>query len=371
MRLLRSVLLCLLGVTVLMPSLSAQDPSGAPVFTKGEGGIHTYRIPAVVQTRSGVLLAFAEARHGSASDTGDIDLVVKRSLDGGKTWGEMITVWDDAGNVCGNPAPVVDRKTGRVVLLSTWNDGRDHESDIHKRKSLDTRRVFCFYSDDEGLSWSKPVEITSQAKLPEWTWYATGPNHAVQLPSGRILIPCNHGNFGGESTSHVIYSDDLGASWHIGGETFTGNECTMARLPGGKLMLNMRKTSPERLQYGPGRLVAISRDKGLSFEPTYYEPALIEPVCNASLINGSRRRPSRVLFFSNPEDPGKRVNLTLRMSRDAGKSWKRVATLTEGPAAYSDLVILEGGDVGVLYEAGGSSPYEAIYFARLRRKDLK
>lgn len=364
-------LLSLSALIVISLSVFAQRPSGDPVYVKGEAGVHTYRIPAIIQTRSGVLLAFAEARHGSTSDTGDIDLVVKRSLDGGKTWGEMITIWDDASNVCGNPAPIVDRKTGRVILLSTWNDGRDHEPAIHKRKSFDTRRVFCLYSDDEGLTWSKPVEITDQAKRPEWTWYATGPNHAVQLPSGRILVPCNHGNFGSESTSHVIYSDDRGASWHIGGEAFTGNECTMARLPGGRLMLNMRKTLPERDKFGPGRLVAISHDDGLSFEPTYYEPALIEPVCNASLINGSRHRPSRTLFFCNPEHPDKRINMTLRMSKDAGKTWKRVATLTEGPASYCDLVILKGGDVGVLYEAGETSPIDAIYFIRLQRKALK
>ncbi|MBQ6284002.1 MAG: exo-alpha-sialidase [Bacteroidales bacterium] len=348
-----------------------KTPTGDVVFQKGENGVHTYRIPAITRTRSGVLLAFAEARHNSGSDTGDIDLVVKRSVDGGKTWGEMITIWDDGKNVCGNPSPVVDSRTGKVILLSTWNDGRDPESAIHKRTSFDTRRVFCLYSEDEGLTWSKPVEITDQAKLPEWTWYATGPSHAVQLPSGRIIVPCNHGNFGAETTSHVIYSDDLGETWAIGGETHVGNECTLARLPKGKLMLNMRKTDPELRQYGVGRLVAVSLDGGLSFEKPYYDASLTEPVCNASLINGSPGRPSKTLFFSNPEHPAKRVNLTLRMSRDSGQNWESVATLTEGPAAYSDLVIMRNKDVGVLYEAGMKSPYEAIYFARLRRKDLK
>ena len=348
----------------------ARTPTGEVVFKKGENGVHTYRIPAITRTRSGVLLAFAEARHNSGSDTGDIDLVLKRSFDGGKTWSEMITIWDDESNVCGNPSPVVDRRTGKIILLATWNDGSDHEPDIHKRTSLDTRRVFRIFSEDEGLTWSEPVEITDQTKLPEWTWYATGPSHAVQLPSGRIIVPCNHGNFGSESTSHVIYSDDGGETWAIGGETHVGNECTLARLPGGKLMLNMRETDPERQQYGNGRLVAVSLDEGLSFEKPYYDSSLTEPVCNASLINGSPLRPSNTLFFSNPEHPSKRVNLTLRMSRDAGRNWKRVATLTEGPAAYSDLVIMRNKDVGVLYEAGETNPYEAIYFARLRRKDL-
>ena len=149
---------------------AAEVTERVDLFSAGDGGVHTYRIPAIVQTQGGVLLAFAEARHNSRSDTGDIDLVVRRSTDGGRTWGETITVWDDGGNVCGNPCPVVDRRTGRVLLLSTWNNGKDPEKDIHARTSIDTRRVFLLYSDDEGLTWSAPREITASAKKKAWTW---------------------------------------------------------------------------------------------------------------------------------------------------------------------------------------------------------
>lgn len=178
-----------------------QMMTGDAVFRKGENGVHTYRIPAIVQTKAGTVLAFAEARHNSGSDTGDIDLVLKRSTDGGKTWGPIITVWDDAENVCGNPSPVVDRNTGRIILLSTWNNGKDPEKKIHSRESIDTRRVFCMYSDDDGLTWSKPKEITRSTKKNRWTWYATGPCHAIQLTSGRIVIPCDHGTFIDSKTS--------------------------------------------------------------------------------------------------------------------------------------------------------------------------
>ena len=366
----------ILTLALLLAAISCawgRTPSGQVVFHRGENGVHTYRIPAVVRTGSGVLLAFAEARHGSASDTGDIDLVVKRSVDGGKTWGEMITIWDDGANVCGNPAPVVDRRTGRVVLLATWNDGRDHEPAIHDRTSHDTRRVFCLYSDDEGLTWSEPEDITAQAKEPEWTWYATGPGHALQLRDGRLVVACDHGNFGGLSASHVIYSDDGGGNWKIGGVASVGNESTIVELPDGALMLNMRNNrGRDRGVDDLCRHVAISRDRGLSFGPAYSDKSLVEPVCQASLINRStRRRPSRILYFSNPEHVSKRLNMTLRRSKDAGKTWKRVATQTEGPAAYSDLVILKGGDVGVLYEGGEKNPYEAIYFARIPHKCLR
>lgn len=347
---------------------------GTIVFQKGENGFDTYRIPSVVQTQSGAVLAFAEARKHSRSDTGDIDLVLKRSEDGGKTWSGIITVWDDGANVCGNPCPVIIRETGRIVLLSTWNHGEDHEKDIHARTSKDTRRVFSMYSDDEGLTWSAPTEITASAKLPEWTWYATGPCHAIQTRSGRIVVPCNHGvydNGPAGTHSHVIYSDDQGQTWHIGGSPYVGNESTITELDNGDLLLNMRgPRDPDRVEkYGAARLAAISHDGGITFEEPYYEKALIEPVCNASITDYSPdgEKTGKVIF-SNPETRNKRRNLTIRMSSDSGKTWERVYTVTEGPTAYSDLVVLKGGDVGCLYESGINMSYEYISWQRIPKK---
>ncbi len=343
------------------------------IFRKGENGIHTYRIPAIVQTQSGTVLAFAEARHNSGSDTGDIDLVLKRSTDGGKTWGPIITVWDDGGNVCGNPSPVVDRNTGRIILLSTWNNGKDFEKDINAKKSQDTRRVFCIYSDDDGLTWSTPKEITRSTKKKNWTWYATGPCHATQLTSGRILVPCDHGDFTADRTStsgsHVIYSDNGGKTWRMGGALNVGNESTVTELADGSVMLNMRTDRAGREEHGYGRLVAVSHDQGKTFGEPYYDNGLIEPVCNASIINyNTDGKPGKKLLFSNPETKNKRRNMTIRMSRDSGRYWERVCTLTEGPAAYSDLTVFHDGDVGILYECGDSNPYETITFARIPAK---
>jgi sialidase-1 len=134
-------LLITLAAALSIATVSAQN-FGTIVFSKGENGFDTYRIPALVEASDGSILAFAEARKFSRSDTGDIDLVLKRSTDGGKTWGNIITVWDDNDNVCGNPCPVLVKETGRIILLSTWNLGADHEKDIHNRTSIDTRRVF-------------------------------------------------------------------------------------------------------------------------------------------------------------------------------------------------------------------------------------
>lgn len=192
------------------------------VFQSGQDGYACFRIPAIVQSKTGNLLAFAEARKNSCSDTGDIDLVLKRSQDGGKTWSEMITVWDDSDNVCGNPSPIIDQKTGRILLISCWNLGTDNEKEIIDQDSKDTRKVFYIYSDDDGNTWSKPHEITSTVKRNNWTWYATGPCHGIQLQNmkynGRLVVPANH-MVADTKTYHsnIIYSDDGGETWNLGG----------------------------------------------------------------------------------------------------------------------------------------------------------
>lgn len=338
------------------------------LFKKGDEGVHTYRIPALVQANDGSIVVFAEARQNGGGDTGDINLVSRRSTDGGKTWSDIITVWDDGENVCGNPCPVVDRETGRIILLSTWNNGKDPERDIHARTSVDTRRVFVMYSDDNGLTWSDAREITGQAKLPEWTWYATGPCHAIQLckgpHKGRIVVPCNHGVFGNGTVSHVIYSDDKGDTWHIGGDPGLGNESTVTELKNGDIMLNMRgPRDKDRVEKGAARLVAISHDSGITFDTPYSEKGLIEPVCNASIINYTRKgRLTGTLLFSNPDDMTKRRKMTVKQSDDSGKSWRAVYTLSELPAAYSDLLVLDNGDVAVFYETGEKTSYDTMTF---------
>ena len=137
------------------------------LFKPGDHGYKCFRIPAVIKTSKGSLLAFAEARKNHCGDADDIDLVLRRSEDGGQTWSPMIIVWDDGGNTCGNPAPVVDARNGRIVLLSTWNLGGDHEPQIINLKSKDTRRIFVMHSDDDGLQWSTPREITTDVKQPD------------------------------------------------------------------------------------------------------------------------------------------------------------------------------------------------------------
>lgn len=338
------------------------------IFESGTNGYNTYRIPAILTLKSGVLLAFAEGRKNTSSDTGDIDLVMKRSEDGGKTWSELIVLWDDDVNVCGNPAPVQERRSGKIFLLSTWNLGSDHEPQIIKQQSRDTRRIYILESSDDGLTWSEPVEITGSVKQEDWTWYATGPCHGIQIMNGdyrdRLVIPCDHIEAGTEKYySHIIYSDNRGKTWELGGTTPQDqvNECSVAELAGGKLMLNMRNY--DRTQ--KSRKVSVSRDGGLSWSNIWSDPALVEPICQGSLINHTKKK---VLYFTNPASETNREKMTLRASYDEGKTWPYSKVLHEGPAAYSDITFLPTGELGCLYEAGIKNPYEGIVFEIVRVK---
>ena len=329
------------------------------VYTAGRDGYHTYRIPAVIRTAKGSLLAFCEGRKNHARDWGDIDLLVKRSADGGRTWSKAITVADFGPDTIGNPAPVVDRRTGTIWLLLTRNLGDVQEKQILPGLSGATRTVWVTHSKDDGRTWATPVDITASVKLPDWSWYATGPVNGIQLRTGRLVIACDHNR--GDATrrySHVIYSDDAGKTWKLGGSAGPDcNESTVVELRDGSLMLNMRSYAGKNR-----RAASISRDGGLTWSEPVSDDVLIEPVCQASLI-GFGKGKRRVLLFSNPAD-NKRVNMTVRLSRDEGKTWSASRTVHAGPSAYSNLVELNGKTVGLLYERGDAGPYERITFAR-------
>ncbi|MBM4029555.1 MAG: exo-alpha-sialidase, partial [Planctomycetes bacterium] len=171
--------------SALAPSTRPSAPEGQmDVYVSGTAGYHTYRIPSLIVTKKGTILAFCEGRKNSRSDTGDIDLLMKRSADGGKTWSDAMLVWNDKGNTCGNPCPVVDQGTGVIWLLMTWNRGDDNEAAIKAGTGKDTRRVFVSSSADDGATWTRPVDITASVKHKDWRWYATGPGVGIQLQRG-------------------------------------------------------------------------------------------------------------------------------------------------------------------------------------------
>ena len=349
------------------------------VFVSGQDGYHTFRIPALLRAGSGTLLVFAEGRKNSSSDTGDIDLVLRRSTDDGATWGPLQVVWSDGANTCGNPAPVLDEAGGVIRLLSTWNLGTDSESMIVNGTSADTRRVFLLSSSDEGATWSAPAEITAAAKQPDWTWYATGPGAGIQLrrgaQAGRLIVACDHiRSTGNAFGSHVLFSDDAGVTWAVGAvasstATVRPNEnlavelVTPAAGGGSRLYFNARD------HQGPNaRAQTWSDDGGASYTPVDFEDAA---VFTTPIVQGGLARvratdegdAANRILFSCPRG-STRNRLSLWSSSDETATWSPPKTLHEGPSAYSDIARLHGGRIGVLYERGASSPYETITLAR-------
>ncbi|GIW80641.1 MAG: sialidase [Gemmatales bacterium] len=335
-------------------TVAAADKSAidlVDVFVGGKEGYHTFRIPALVVSKKGTLLAFCEGRKNNRRDHGDIDLVLKRSSDNGKTWSKLEVVYEEGGNAkitIGNPCPVVDQDTS-VIWLPFTRDNND---------------VFVTSSQDDGVTWSKPRRITASVKGPDWNWYATGPGNGIQLRRGkyrgRLVIPCDHrikngkGNIMGRS--HVIYSDDHGKTWKLGGITdWEMNECAVAELADGTLLLNMRCYRGKKR-----RAVATSHDGGSTWSECVDSDVLIEPVCQASLI----RYDDMTLLFSNPASTTTRHRLTVRLSRDGGKTWPASKLLYAGPSAYSSLAVLKDKTVGCLFERGDKIYSEKISFAR-------
>ena len=347
-----------------------------PLYVRGENGYDTYRIPAIVVTKSGAILAFCEGRMDGRGDAGNIDMLLRRSTDGGKTWSDQQVIWDDGPNTCGNPAPVVDQETGTIHLLMTWNRGDDHEPDIIAGTSQDTRRVYVTRSEDDGVTWAEPKEITPTTKLDNWTWYATGPGAGIQMQTGdykgRLVIPCDH--IEAETKhyySHVIYSEDHGETWQLGGRTpeHQVNECQVVELANGNLMLNMRNY--DRTKHH--RQVAYSKDGGATWQGQKFDETLIEPVCQASIrrYGDFEGEEKRMILFSNPAHETKRLNLAVRLSLKNGKSWDKSLVLHHGPSAYSDLAVLPNGHVACLYERGDENPYETITLATFALSDMR
>ena len=330
------------------------------VFTAGSEGYHTYRIPALLTTPAGSLLAFCEGRKDGRGDHGNLDLIMKRSDDLGKSWSDIQLVYEEGGSekvTIGNPCPVVDKTTGTIWMPFC----RDNDD------------VFITHSTDDGRTWSAPKEITGDTKKADWGWYATGPGVGIQLTrgkyNGRMVIPCDHrekrdGKW--IKLSHVFFSDDHGESWQLGGSVADHtDECQVVELHDGRLMINMRnywERDGGQKELGGKRAVAISEDGGQTWEPHSFDESLLEPVCQASFIKHSDdtfRRPP--LLFSNPASRTNRKELTVRMSLDDGESWAHSRLLYPGSSAYSCLSVLPDRSVGCLYEADN---YKQLVFAR-------
>ncbi|MEK0449320.1 MAG: hypothetical protein RL088_1588 [Verrucomicrobiota bacterium] len=364
----------LLSVVALFasPAVAAQ-PETADVFPPEMGGIKRYRIPGMVVTQKGTVLAYCEARKNGAADWGEIEVHLRRSTDGGKTWRPAQHIAHSGARLEGNPhkkegpgeqtvnnpVAIVDQKSGAIEFLYCINYAR----------------CFAMRSTDDGVTWTAPVDITAsfepfRAKY-DWKVIATGPGHGIQTKAGRLVVPIwlAYGKDGAHapSAAGTIFSDDHGRTWQAGdiclpneGEFGNPNETMITELSDGRVMLVNRNVSkPNR------KLVTTSPDGARNWTTPVFHDQLWEPICMASII-AHPSKPGTLLFSApqtlsldkygveKPAGRGKRENLTIKISRDDGKTWPIGKTLDAGPSAYSDLAVLPDGTVLCLYERNDS-----------------
>jgi sialidase-1 len=328
------------------------------LFAKGDAGVNTYRIPALVQTRKGTLIAIVDARHDSARDLpARISLVERRSFDGGKTWSAPKTIREVKDGGVGDASLLVDRDTGRVWCFHAYGPpGIGFQTaKAGERTGSNTLQFHAMYSDDDGASWSDDIDLTRQVKdVALQAIFATSGTN-LQTRKGRFLVPMVVRDAEGVIHSQNAYSDDHGKTWEIGRPAGAGtDESHNVELEYGIILQNMRN--------GKTRAVARSEDGGITLQPTEHDPALIDPGCNAG-ITLYHRDGKDIVVFTNAAST-KRENLTVKLSYDGGRTWPVARTIHPGPAAYSTVIPLADRNIGVLYERGESSATERITFAR-------
>ena len=343
------------------------------VWEHNTGGYAHFRIPGVVVTKTGAVLAYAEARRTTRSDWAEIDLLLRRSTDGGKTFSPATRIGHMEQAFPKNPVAIA-RNQG-IGQGTTYNNPvaiADRNGVVHFLFCVEYMRAFYMRSDDDGRTFTAPVEITAAFEpfraSYAWKVLATGPGHGIQLRNGRLLVPVwlspgTQGNGHGPSVAATIYSDDHGKTWHAGQiagpdtpEMPSPNETTAVQLDDGRVMLNMR--SPSKTQR---RIVTLSKDGATGWTTPAFDQALFEPVCFASLIRAAKHR----LLFVDPDSTAReRRNLTIRVSEDDGRTWSAKRTIEPGPSAYADLAMLRDGTFLCFYENGVQTSYDNLTMAR-------
>ena len=342
------------------------------VFVAGQDGIAEYRIPVLLTSTKGTLLAFCDARVERPGDpANNIDLVMKRSFDQGRTWEPLRVLLDVGDGATADSCGLVDRQTGTIWVFTVYFPSGIGSGNAAAGLSGATAMYWAIKSEDDGETWSEPIDLTSMIKQPDWRAGSPGPGKGIQTRSGRLIIPKYFMRSEDDVISYVVYSDDHGKSWKRGGAAkgqHQTNECQVAELSDGTLLLNMRGVT------GNLRKIARSRDGGLTWTEMVEDPALIEPRCQGSLSHFTDRisHDKDRLLFSNPAS-AKRENMTVRLSYDGGRTWPVAKQLNAGPSAYSCLTVLPDLTAGCLYERSDEGPlvsnerysnYQKITFAR-------
>ena len=342
------------------------------VRSGGDDGVAAYRIPGLVTSKKGTLVATYDIRHANAYDLqGDIDVGISRSTDGGLTWGPMITAMDlgewgglpQDVNGIGDPCILVDEVTGDLLLFAAWTHGGKAGqaawwSAGDGFEPAETPQLMMVRSTDDGLTWSAPVNLTRQIKQREWHFTFQGPGRGITMADGTLVVPFQHQEADRTPAAGVMYSRDRGATWHVHEYAkINTTESQVAEIAPGVLMLNMRDNRKT------GRAVYITTDLGKTWTPHVSDGQLVEPVCMASLL-----RAGNLLLFSNPSDPADRRNITIQISEDGGKTWTRKLLLDEGYGwGYSCLTMIDRNTVGILYESSQAH----MTFQAVKLKDIR
>lgn len=346
--------------TLLLPAATAQPiVHSTDLYVSGKGGYHSYRIPTMAQAADGTLLAFAEARKNSASDTGDIDIVVRRSADNGVSWSAMKILLDDGENTMGQPSPVLDRSTGNLILVYCRNN----------------REMFAAMFDEKSNELRTPRNLTAVSKSLDVPFTITrmgaGPCAGIQSPSGRLIVPVwVNGTIrkSDEYRAGIIFSDDGGQAWKTGGvppvspEIAGINESAVALLPDGRLYMTQRTNEGK-----PYRSFSTSDDDGLTWTTTQrgksIAPNMAPIKAGLTAIVPRGKGSGSGILLSAPSGPGRR-NLTVWYSPE-GSQWRKLNTIHPHHSGYSELLQLANGDIALLSENGTKDYREQITFTRI------
>lgn len=395
------------GRVTVTPGSPAILRVGLALRQKMQDGVHTSRIPGLITTSQGTLIALYDARWERERDLqGDIDICINRSTDGGRTWGPMQQVLDmgswgrlpERYNGVSDGCILVDENTGDIYVAGLWMHGvldpengkwvknlNDTSTDWnHQWRSFgsqpgyDVKQSSQFLitkSVDDGLTWSDPVNITCQVKPESWWLMAPAPGHGITLEDGTLVFPAEGRTETGLQISTIVFSKDGGKSWQSGNPAYTNtNECMAVQLSDGSIMLNMRERSNRGRLEGNGRAVSVTNDMGTTWtEHPTSRNALIEPACMASLHkhtylnkNGEKQA---LLFFFNPNSKTARNNFTLKCSLDDGQTWPGELWILmdqNNGYGYSCITSIDNDTIGILYEGSGSD----MVFQTIKVEDI-
>ena len=360
---------CILLQCFFFVQSSSAERKVTIIHEQGQFDCHTFRIPAMVATNKGTLLAVYDMRYNSRRDLqGHMDIGLSRSTDGGETWARPVPIMDmkkfgglpEDHNGCSDPNILVDRKTGEILVSAVWTHGKPgtHQwvgkgsepgHSIHK-----SSQFMMVRSKDDGLTWSEPENWTKRLKDPKWCLFAPAPGNGINLMDGTLVMPTQGRDATGLPFSNFMWSKDHGKSWTLSSPARDNTtECSVAELKDGSLMLNIRdnRNRSDKSKTN-GRAVSVTKDMGKTWKVHSSDHGVLpEPVCMASLISHDLKDGRRVLFFSNPNSKYKREKMTVRMSLDQGKTWPKSILLDQKGGAYSSMAMVDDQTLGILYES--------------------